>query len=205
MNKDPINVFDNWALIGRDEQMAKGHAVSVKEMLKLAITGKKKFSFLDVGCGNGWVVRKMAKNNECSFAAGVDGSVHMIAKAKSVDEIGNYFCQDIRQWMPEMTFDIVHSMEVFYYLENPDTLIQNIFDFWLNPKGKLIMGIDFYYENTSCHNWQEDCEVNIMQLLPINTWVNFFRKAGFKNVSARHLSVKEDWEGTLVVMGEKLT
>ena len=147
----------------------------------------------------------MAKNNKCSFAAGVDGSVNMIAKAKSVDEIGNYFCQDIRQWMPEMTFDIVHSMEVFYYLENPDTLIQNIFDFWLNPKGKLIMGIDFYYENTSCHNWQEDCGVNIMQLLPINTWVNFFRKAGFKNVSARHLSVKEDWEGTLVVMGEKLT
>lgn len=205
MNKDPIDVFDNWALIGRDERMAKGHAVSVKEMLKLAITGKKKFSFLDVGCGNGWVVRKMAKNNKCSFAAGVDGSVNMIAKAKSVDEIGNYFCQDIRQWMPEMTFDIVHSMEVFYYLENPDTLIQNIFDFWLNPKGKLIMGIDFYHENTSCHNWQEDCGVNIMQLLPINTWVNFFRKAGFKNVSARHLSVKEDWEGTLVVMGDKLT
>ena len=205
MNKYPIDVFDNWALIGRDERMAKGHAVSVKEMLKMAINGKKKFSFLDVGCGNGWVVRKMAKNNKCSFAAGVDGSVNMIAKAKSVDEIGNYFCQDIRQWTPEMTFDIVHSMEVFYYLENPDTLIQNIFDFWLNPKGKLIMGIDFYYENTSCHNWQEDCGVNIMQLLPINTWVNFFRKAGFKNVSARHLSVKEDWEGTLVVMGEKLT
>ena len=205
MNKDPIDVFDNWALIGRDERMAKGHAVSVKEMLKMAINGKKKFSFLDVGCGNGWVVRKMAKNNKCSFAAGVDGSVNMIAKAKSVDEIGNYFCQDIRQWMPEMTFDIVHSMEVFYYVENPDTLIQNIFDFWLNPKGKLIMGIDFYHENTSCHNWQEDCGVNIMQLLPINTWVNFFRKAGFKNVSARHLSVKEDWEGTLVVMGDKLT
>jgi len=205
MKKDPIDVFDNWALIGRDERMAKGHAVSVKEMLKLAITGQKKFSFLDVGCGNGWVVRKMAKNNECLFAAGVDGSVRMIAKAKSIDEIGNYYCEDIRQWIPEMTFDIVHSMEVFYYVENPDTLIQNIFDFWLNPKGKLIMGIDFYYENTSCHNWQEDCGVNIMQLLPINTWVNFFKKAGFKNVSSRNLSVCEDWGGTLVVMGEKFT
>ena len=130
MKKDPIDVFDNWALIGRDERMAEGHAVSVKEMLKLAITGQKKFSFLDVGCGNGWVVRKMAKNTECLFSAGVDGSVHMIAKAKSVDKIGNYFCEDIRLWMPEMTFDIVHSMEVFYYVEHPDVLIQNIFDFW---------------------------------------------------------------------------
>ena len=45
MNKDPIDVFDNWALIGRDERMAKGHAASVREMLKLAITGKKNSVF----------------------------------------------------------------------------------------------------------------------------------------------------------------
>ncbi len=203
MKKDPINVFGGWALSGRDEQMAEGHADSVKAMLELAITDQKKFSFLDVGCGNGWVVRKLAKHSKCQYAAGVDGSEYMIAKARSFDNTGNYFCEDIRKWMPEMTFDMVHSMEVFYYVEQPDALIQNIFDFWLNPRGKLIMGIDFYYENTSCHTWQEDCGVSIMQLFPKKTWINFFKKAGFKNVSYRHLGVKEGWEGTLVVMGEK--
>ena len=34
MNKDPIDVFDNWALIGRDERMAKGHRFLSKKCLK---------------------------------------------------------------------------------------------------------------------------------------------------------------------------
>lgn len=203
MKKEPINVFGEWALSGRDEPMAKGHADAVKAMLELAITDQKKFSFLDVGCGNGWVVRKLVNHPECQYAAGVDGSEHMIAKAKSIDQTGNYFCQDIRHWIPSMTFDVVHSMEVFYYVEKPDLLIQNIFDSWINPGGKLIMGIDFYYENTSCHTWQEDCGVSIMQLFPKDTWINYFKAAGFKNVSYFHLGAKEVWEGTLVVMGDK--
>tara|TARA_B100001093_G_scaffold321633_1_gene306952 strand:+ start:191 stop:802 length:612 start_codon:yes stop_codon:yes gene_type:complete len=203
MKKDPINVFGDWALSGRDEGMAKGHADSVKAMLELVITDQKEFSFLDVGCGNGWLVRKLVNHPKCLYAAGVDGSEHMIAKAQSVDKSGNYFCQDIRQWNPSKTFDVVHSMEVFYYVEKPDLLIQNIFDSWLHPGGKLIMGIDFYYENTSCHSWQEDCGVTIMQLFPKNTWIDYFKKVGFKNISSHHLGVKGDWKGTLVLIGEK--
>jgi SAM-dependent methyltransferase len=203
VKKDPINVFGDWALSGRDVLMAEGHAGSVKSMLELVTTDLKNFSFLDVGCGNGWVARKLVNHPECQYSAGVDGSEHMIAKAQSIDKTGNYFCEDIRQWNPPETFDIVHSMEVFYYVEQPDILIQNIFDFWLHPGGKLIMGIDFYYENTSCHTWQEDCGVTIMQLFPKTTWIDYFKKAGFKNVSSFHLGKKESWEGTLVVMGYK--
>ncbi len=203
MKKDPINIFGDWALSGRDQRMAEGHADSVKAMLEMTITNQKFFSFIDVGCGNGWVVRELSNNPDCQYAAGVDGSEHMIAKAKSIDETGNYFCKDIRKWNPSMIFDVVHSMEVFYYVEKPDRLIQNILDSWLNPGGKLIMGIDFYYENTSCHSWQEDCGVTIMQLFPKKTWIDYFKKAGFKNVYSYHLGLKEGWEGTLVVMGEK--
>lgn len=203
MKKDPINIFGDWALSGRDEQMAKGHADSVNRMLNLVITTQKKFSFIDVGCGNGWVVRKLVNNPLCQYAAGVDGSEHMIAKAKSIDETGNYFCEDIRQWSPPETFDVVHSMEVFYYIEKPDLLIKNIFHSWLNPGGKLIMGIDFYFENTTCHTWQEDCGVSIMQLFLKTEWINFFKNAGFKNVSSYHIGAKANWKGTLVLMGEK--
>ena len=203
MKKDPINVFGDWALSGRDVRMAQGHADSVNAMLDQVIKTQKEFSFIDVGCGNGWVVLEMVNHPECKYAAGVDGSEHMIAKAKSIDEKGNYFCEDISQWMPKLTIDIVHSMEVFYYVEQPDSLIQNIFDFWLNPGGKLIMGIDFYLENKSCHTWQEDCGVSIMKLFPKDTWIEYFKSAGFKNITSHHLGVKENWEGTLVVMGEK--
>ena len=57
-----INTFNNWALVGKDEGMEKGHAPAVNQMLKI-INAKttilnQKFNFLDIGCGNGWVVRK---------------------------------------------------------------------------------------------------------------------------------------------------
>ena len=127
----------------------------------------------------------------------------MIDKAKSMGVGGDFFCGDIRCWIPSRTFDIVHSMEVFYYVEQPDILIRNICDFWLNPMGKLIMGIDFYHENTPCHSWQEDCGINIMQLFSKNTWISFFTEAGFRKITYYHFGAKDNWKGTLVVMGEK--
>ena len=86
IKKDPINVFGDWASSGRDEQMAKGHEDSVNAMLDLVITNQKEFSFIDVGCGNGWVVRKIFNYPNCQYAVGVDGSKQMIAKAKSIDK-----------------------------------------------------------------------------------------------------------------------
>ena len=33
MKKNPIDIFSNWALVGRDETMAQGHEDSVEECL----------------------------------------------------------------------------------------------------------------------------------------------------------------------------
>ena len=64
--QDPIVIFGKWAEEGKDVGMEKGHANSVKEMLEFACKERadlgKKFSFLDVGCGNGWVVRDIGEN-----------------------------------------------------------------------------------------------------------------------------------------------
>ena len=48
--------FDAWALNGRDLSMEKGHSKAVNKFLR-SIDFTDSFSFLDVGCGNGWVVR----------------------------------------------------------------------------------------------------------------------------------------------------
>ena len=95
-------------------------------------------------------------------------------------------------------------MEVFYYLENPNTLIQNIFDFWLNPKGKLIMGIDHYIENEECHFWKDKIEVEIMELIKINEWLDYFKECKFKNVKKYQFFPKKNWKGTLVIEGTKV-
>ena len=55
-------LFDVWAKTGRSEEMEKGHGTTVTQFLdKLSL--KRNFRFLDIGCGNGWVVRKCQKNH----------------------------------------------------------------------------------------------------------------------------------------------
>ena len=36
-------MFSEWAAIGRDERMAKGHEIAVKNMLDYALKGKESF------------------------------------------------------------------------------------------------------------------------------------------------------------------
>ena len=78
-------MFSEWAAIGRDERMAKGHKVAVKNMLDYALKGLDNYSFIDAGCGNGWVVRLVKAHKGCVVAAGVDGAQMMIEKALSID------------------------------------------------------------------------------------------------------------------------
>ena len=66
------DVFGEWAQKGKDEGMEKSHAIPVDEMIEFALKERleinKTFSFLDLGCGNGWVVRKIANNILCNQA-----------------------------------------------------------------------------------------------------------------------------------------
>ena len=111
--QDPIVIFGKWAEEGKD--------ISVKEMLEFACKEradlKKKFSFLDVGCGNGWVVRDIGENKLCERAVGIDGAQQMIANAESREKKNEYIQTDIDSFSPFKRFDLIHSMEVFYYLK----------------------------------------------------------------------------------------
>lgn len=181
--------------------MAKGHESAVNQMLETVLPVERYFSLLDAGCGNGWVVRKVGQLPNCSRAAGLDGSVQMIEKARSIDPSGRYHLADLTTWTPETTFDIVHSMEVFYYLADPLDLLKSICTSWLNAGGKLVMGIDFYAENSSSHDWPEKTQINQMKLLSISEWVALFQLAGFSDVQHRQIDAKASWAGTLCVVG----
>jgi hypothetical protein len=106
-------------------------------------------------------------------------------------------------WEPDQKADLVHSMEVFYYLEKPDLLIQHIYNTWIKSGGRLIMGIDFYKENIPSHSWLEDCRISIMKLFSEKDWVKFFQNAGFIDIKSWRHGEKEDWVGTLIIIGKK--
>jgi trans-aconitate methyltransferase len=198
-----VDFFGHWAEIGKDEGMEKGHAASVDFMAnKIKHRIESPFSFIDCGCGNGWVVRQYSKHKNCISACGIDGADKMIEKARQTDTENNYICSDILSWTPENPMDIVHSMEVLYYLEDPFLFIKKIHDKWLSEKGCFVFGMDHYVENPSTLNWPKECGVN-MNTQPIEFWLNAMKKAGFKAVQHWQTGKKENWEGTLVVLGEK--
>ena len=122
---------------------------------------------------------------------------------KGEDPLNHYFCDNLMNWTPYEKVDIVHSMEVLYYLQNPQKLIEHIYKNWLKENARLIIGIDFYSENTVSHSWPEDCGISIMQLFPESTWKKFFIESGFRNIESWRVGAKKDWTGTLVVTGIK--
>ena len=136
---------------------------------------------------------------------GVDGAQAMIDKSRSIDSTfaDVYECADLLSWAPTEPVDLVHSMEVFYYVENPADLLQRAFEHWIDPRGRLILGVDFYLENTVSHDWPEQCGVDTMTLWSESQWVEAFGSAGFSEVEHWRVDQgsKPDWEGTLVVTG----
>lgn len=197
----PIDVFSEWAQNGKDEGMERHHYQSVMNMINYASSKLSKYSFIDAGCGNGWVIRKVAEDPKCSKAIGVDGSKNMIDKAKRLDVKNKYYCEDLLMWIPNEKADIIHSMEVFYYFENPGNLIKHINNNWIKIGGRLIMGIDFYMENKTAHSWQKECGISIMKLYSEIEWKKFFKNAGLSKVESWRHGESKDWGGTLIVTG----
>ena len=203
MQRKATDIFSEWAEVGKDAGMETNHAQAVDKMLRHLVNSRTSpFSFIDAGCGNGWVVRKIRKHDLCKSAIGVDGAIEMIRKARTIDEHGAYFHSDLMEWTPSQKADFVHSMEVIYYFKHPEKLIFHINENWLRSGGVMIMGMDYYDENLKCHLWPTDLNT-YMKLLSKNAWIDLFNDCGLTKVIAFQTNVSNDFPGTLVVTGIK--
>ena len=198
-----VELFGEWARLGRDEGMEKGHSPSVEEMISAVIARTpERFSAIDVGCGNGWAVRRLAKMPGCFRSSGVDGSEHMIEKAMSIDSDGMYFVGELPDWKPEEKVDLILSMEFIYYLGDPLGFFQTLNDDWLCAGGSVAFGLDHYLEYESSVSWPDSLGVP-MTTLSIEQWRVGLEGAGFTDVEALQVFPKEGWAGTLVLIGTK--
>ena len=205
MNKN-ILTFDKWARQGKDEGMERGHHASVEHMLNIIFKYyekiNQKYSVIDFGCGNGWVVRKLKEHSLCKDAHGLDGAKSMIKKAEKYDSDGMYFNEDINIWIPPQKYEVVFSMETLYYFKNPGKIINTIYDDVLIENGMLIIGIDHYAENKASLNWGDEFNLDITTL-SIETWLSLFESAGLNNIHFKQVEAKESWAGTLIISGNK--
>ena len=204
--RSATEVFGQWLEEGKDIGMQNGHTISVQNMTDFALQERvdigDNFSFLDLGCGNGWVVRQIAKHNLCNKAVGIDGAEQMIKAAISRGGDEEYFTADINSFHSLKKYDLIHSMEVLYYLENPTDVINNIAKSWLNDGGRFIAGIDLYYENIDSHSWQEKVGTPML-MLKESEWIKVFHDAGFNNVKSWRANQNNNNAGTLVLTGKK--
>lgn len=199
-------VFGEWAEKGKDIGMEKGHALAVEDMISFAtqerINLKRNFSFLDLGCGNGWVVRMLENNQLCVRSVGIDGAKQMIEKAGEDTGKSEFLLENIDTYISPDKFDLIHSMEVLYYLENPALTVKKIADSWLNEGGRLIAGVDLYYENQESHSWEDRVGTKMMMLKEAE-WMEIFSSAGLQEVESWRSNQSQDWAGTLVLTGKK--
>ena len=199
--------FDEWAQNGRAELMETEHQTNVLKILQ-KISFDKSFAFLDVGCGNGWIVRKIANEEKCRKVTGIDKSKKMIiqAKKRSVNKKEEFIHTDIESMDQKEKFDFIFSMESLYYVDSIDMALKKIFKL-LKPGGQFFCGIDFYTDNKATLGWADMMKVK-MHLHSKKEWKLFFQNAGFavstKNI--KDLKSSKKWKrefGTLFITGTK--
>jgi len=200
-------LFDKWAKIGRAEEMEKGHGTTVNKFLDKLVFNKP-FRFLDIGCGNGWVIRKISQLPNCKKAIGIDKSHVMIKKAKEkkISKKESYFTTNLESWRYTGKFDVIFSMEALYYSVPMEPALTKVYKL-LRPQGVFYCGTDFYKDNTLTTRWIKDMAVP-MDLRSEKEWRKMFKDIGF-NTRTKHVldpKNKSKWKrefGTLFVIGKK--
>ncbi len=176
--------FNRWAEAGRGEGMEQEHlpiTLPVLEKMSLAPAD----NVLDVGCGAGWLSRRLAKRVPQGRVVGMDISEEMIRRARraSVDFDNLMFVTgEVAEipWQPNF-FSHVISVESSYYWPDPGAGIRDIFRV-LGEDGSAWMLINYYRDNPHCHQWGDLLAVRT-HLLSADEWADFFRAAGFNNVA----------------------
>jgi SAM-dependent methyltransferase len=176
--------FNRWADAGRGEGMEQDHlpiTLPVLEKMRLAPTD----NVLDVGCGSGWLSRRLAKLVPEGRVVGMDISDEMIrhARRSSVDFANLLFVTgEVAQipWQPQF-FSHAISVESSYYWPDPAAGIKDIFRA-LTERGAAWILINYYRDNPHCHQWGELLAVKT-HLLSAEEWSALFREAGFSTVT----------------------
>lgn len=176
--------FNRWAEAGRGEGMEQDHlpiTLPVLEKMRLAATD----NVLDVGCGAGWLSRRLAKLVPEGRVVGMDISDEMIRRARRTSaDFDNlmFVTGEVAEipWQPNF-FSHVISVESSYYWPDPAAAIRELFRV-LNAGGSAWILINYYRDNPHCHQWGNLLAVKT-HLLFADEWAELLRAAGFANVS----------------------
>lgn len=182
-----VHTFDAWASQGRDTSMERGHGDVVHQVIsKLGV--KPGEQILDLGCGNGWATRLLAKSAPGAGAIGVDASPKMIERAEALHsftiraryEVGHFE----RLPFTEKKFDRAFSMEALYYAVDLDAALAELFRV-LKPGAPADIVVDFHAENEASKIWADWGRRSGLEMhfLGRDQWAAKLERAGFRDLA----------------------
>lgn len=182
--------FNRWAEAGRGDGMEQDHlpiTLPVLEQMQLAPTD----NVLDIGCGSGWLSRRISKHVHQGRIIGMDISDEMVrlARRNSLDYDNILFVVGEAAeipWQPNF-FHHAISIESAYYWPDPAVGLKEIGRV-LRSGGSAWILINYYRDNPYCHQWGALLTVPT-HLFSADEWTQLFREAGFAHVS--HERIKD--------------
>lgn len=182
------DVFDGWAESGRDASMENGHKDVVEQVVAQLGIGFG-HQVLDLGCGNGWATRLLAKSAAGSGSVGIDASPAMIKRAEELHsftiraryEVMSFDALDFK----DDHFDRAFSMEAIYYAPDLDAALAEVARV-VKPEGRIDFVLDFYEGRQGVDGWPAGVGLE-MNLLSPDAWKERLTAAGFSDVTAQHV------------------
>lgn len=178
--------FNRWAQAGRGEEMEENHLPIVLPTLAL-MELQPADRVLDVGCGSGWLVRRLAACVLNGSVVGIDVSDEMIRRAQvaSAGVPNAQFLHGTAEEIPALpeAFTKALSVESAYYWHDPARGLGEIFRV-LEAGGSAWILINYYRDNPDCHQWALHFQIPT-HLLSAEEWRDLFSAAGFRDVHHR--------------------
>ncbi|MFC3606949.1 class I SAM-dependent methyltransferase [Stutzerimonas tarimensis] len=181
---DVETLFDEWAIEDGAVDMAREHWARVEPVLSALESSEGRY--LEIGPGNGYALEYIARSK---FAKGYVRAVELSQEmanmsATRVQDLDNVDIDvgSFLSWHAPagMQFDLIFSMEVFYYFEDIAAAIEKAARL-LAPGGELIVMVDYYEESEDSRDWSQELGVKLTRW-PQNRYLDAFKAAGLQSV-----------------------
>jgi len=130
-------ILDGWdSGIGR---LTKEDLVKISLIIKNKLELKKEDKLLEVGCGAGMTLSKLAEH--CDNISGIDYAESLIGAIQEQIPNGRFMVNEAKDICFGIKFDKIYSFSVFQYFQNYEYAIKVLESMLrnLNPHGKIII------------------------------------------------------------------
>lgn len=160
---------------------------------------------VDVGCGTGYLLARLAEREPALVSVGIDPSAEMLRLAKQRGIAGASFLEASAENMPlaDESVDTVVSTSAFHYWYDPRQALAEIYRI-LRPGGRFVLTdwCDDFFACRLCTGWLRLVGRPQNLILGSRACTDLVREARFADVSVR--TFRADWLwGMMTVSGHK--